>query len=87
MDYYVAPWGRKATFTMLGPDRRRLGKVTASLAGDSPATSTGQGPRAYPSYEVVEVGGVVDIVEHRRMEPRFWMTDDPAVWKTLAPTK
>jgi hypothetical protein len=87
MDYYVPPWGRKATFTMLGPDRRVLGKVTASLSGNSPATSVGQPTLAYPSYEVVEVSGVVDIVEHRRMEPLFWMTDDAGVWKSLAPRK
>jgi len=60
-----------------------LEKVTASLSGDSPS-SVGKSTGTYPSYEVVKAGGVVDIVEHRRMEPRFWMTDDAAVWKSLA---
>lgn len=40
-------------------------------------------PRGYPSYEIVSVGGVVDIVEHRRMEPIFYMADDPEVWQEL----
>ena len=29
--------------------------------------------------------GVVDIVEHRKMEPIFYMTDNPAVWDKWAP--
>jgi hypothetical protein len=87
MDYYVAPWGRRATFTFLGPDRRVIQRVTARVTGDGPRTSEGKVTRAYPSYEIVRVGGVVDIVEHRQLEPQFWMTDDPAVWKSLAQTK
>jgi hypothetical protein len=32
---------------------------------------------------VVTVNGITDIVERRTMEPVFYMTDDPAVWKEL----
>ena len=40
-------------------------------------------PRGYPAYNVVTVNGITDIVERRQMEPIFYMTDDPAVWKEL----
>ncbi len=37
----------------------------------------------YPSYEVITVNGITEIIEHRKMEPVFYVTDDPAVWKEL----
>jgi hypothetical protein len=83
MDYYVQPWGRRAIFTLIGPDERVLGKVTASLRGRQPLSAQGEPTNAYPSYSIAEAKGVVDIVEHRKMEPKFWMTDDVDVWKSL----
>ena len=40
-------------------------------------------PPGYPAYEVITVNGITDIIEHRKMEPIFYVTDDPAVWKEL----
>jgi hypothetical protein len=40
-------------------------------------------PKGYPAYNVVTVNGITDIIERRKMEPVFYMTDDPAVWKEL----
>lgn len=40
-------------------------------------------PKGYPVYNVVTVNGITDIVERRKMEPIFYMTDDPAVWAEL----
>jgi hypothetical protein len=40
-------------------------------------------PERYPSYEIITVDGVTDIIEHRKMEPVFYMVDDPVVWKKL----
>lgn len=40
-------------------------------------------PRGYPRYKVVTINGVTDVIELRRMEPVFYMTDDPTVWKEL----
>jgi len=40
-------------------------------------------PKSYPAYNVVTINGVTDIVERRKMEPVFYMTDDPAVWEEL----
>lgn len=35
----------------------------------------------YPAYEVITVEGITDIIEHRKMEPIFYVIDDPAIWK------
>ena len=40
-------------------------------------------PKGYPKYVVITVDGVTDIIEHRKMEPIFYLTDDPAIWKEL----
>jgi hypothetical protein len=40
-------------------------------------------PHGYPAYEIITVKGITDIIEHRKMEPVFYVTDDPAVWKEL----
>jgi hypothetical protein len=37
----------------------------------------------YPAYEIITVDGITEIIEHRKMEPLFYVTDDPAVWKEL----
>ena len=40
-------------------------------------------PKGYPKYYAVTVNGVTDIIEHRKMEPIFYVTDDPEIWKEL----
>ena len=40
-------------------------------------------PKGYPSYMIIKINGITDIVELRKMEPFFYMTDDPAVWEEL----
>jgi hypothetical protein len=37
----------------------------------------------YPGYEVISIDGLTDVVEHRAMEPTFYMTDDAAVREEL----
>jgi hypothetical protein len=38
-------------------------------------------PSGYRSYEAITVNGITEIIEHRKMEPIFYVTDDTAVWK------
>jgi hypothetical protein len=40
-------------------------------------------PPGYPAYEVITVNCVTEIIEHRKMEPIFYVSDDAAVWKEL----
>jgi hypothetical protein len=37
----------------------------------------------YPLYEVLTVNGVTEVLEYKRMEPVFYVSDDPEVRKKL----
>jgi len=91
VDYYVYPSGREAVLKLY--DKKgffRLKKIKGSMYGLEPIElknhPTGFPPH-YPSYEIITVDGVTDIVEHRGREPIFYMCDDPAVWKELGVEK
>jgi hypothetical protein len=84
MSYLSYPWGSRAGYLM---------KDNAMHALQRTEGSTGCGqfslrdpfrdgtPLGYPSYTAVTVGGVTEIMEHKKMEPLFSITDDPVVWK------
>jgi len=86
MSYYVSAFARTATFALYDAQRRALVKVSGTLRGDHPLMLRNPPagfPPGYPTYEVITVRGVSDIVEHRAMEPVFYMTDDPVVRREL----
>lgn len=37
----------------------------------------------YPSYEILVHEDVIDVIEHRKMEPFFFVSDEDAVWSEL----
>ena len=80
MSYYNKPWGWDTTFIL----KDKKGKVLTKVYGKSRDLGPSQG---YPAYEVITVSGITDIIEHRKMEPIFYVTDDPAVWKELGVTQ
>ena len=84
MDYYA---GTTAEFTLRNSYGFVLSEVKGNTKGTEPlqraTKSLGYAP-GYPAYEVVTVGNVTDIIEHRKMEPIFYVTDDPAVWAEFA---
>jgi hypothetical protein len=87
MDYYIDPSGRTATFTLRDASGAVLSKVTGKQLGLEPRQRKAKlfgYPEGYPSYEIITVGGITEIVEHRKMEPVFYVTDDPAVKAELA---
>jgi hypothetical protein len=86
MSYYVWPWSRRATFVLRSAEGKTLTKVRGKVRGLGPnqlKESSPGSPPGYPSYEVITVNGMTEIIEHRRMEPRFYVSDDPAVRKEL----
>lgn len=40
----------------------------------------GSDASGYPAYEAITVDGITEIIEHRKMEPVFYVTDDASVW-------
>ncbi|MGV1100664.1 hypothetical protein ACUUL3_14805 [Thiovibrio sp. JS02] len=91
MDYYTYPGKRVAIFKLFQNGKLFASKeVSGILRGTHPLQLKNPPPgfpRRYPSYEVVTVNGITDIVEHRRMESIFYMADDPTVWKEFGVEK
>jgi hypothetical protein len=86
MSYYVMPWGSSATFLLKDTKGQIQTKVYGKMKGSEPLhlRHPPHGfPPGYPSYEVITVNGVTEIIEHRKPEPIFYITDDPVVWKEL----
>jgi hypothetical protein len=86
MSYYSKPWGNSATFILRDAKGQERTKVDGKVKGLYPLELKHPPPGfppGYPSYEVITVNGITDIIEHRKMEPIFYITDDPAVWKEL----
>jgi hypothetical protein len=84
--YYTSPLGGSAAFILRDKKGKELAKVHGKTKGRYPLQLRNP-PRGfdsgYPAYEVITVGGITEIVEHRKMEPIFYVTDEPAVWKEL----
>ncbi len=86
MSYYVKPSGRTATFTLSSSKNKKVAEVHGTQKGLQPIElkkpPSGY-PPGYPSYEIITVMGVTEVIEHRRMEPIFYVTDNPAVLAEL----
>jgi hypothetical protein len=86
MNYYSMPWGGSAIFILRNTKGQIRTKVHGKMRGLGPNQLKNPPPGFppdYPSYEVVTVNGITEIIEHRKPEPIFYITDDPAVWKEL----
>jgi hypothetical protein len=83
MNYYSFPWSY-ASFTLQDSKEQVIQKANGN-------TKCGPGfqlknppqgfPSGYPAYVPITVNGITEIVEHRKMEPIFYITDDTTVWK------
>jgi hypothetical protein len=86
MSYYSKPWGGSATFILRDTKGQIRTKVAGKVKGLEPFQLKHPPPAfppGYPSYSVITVNGITEIIEHRKPEPIFYITDDPAVWKEL----
>ena len=82
MNYYVTSSGRTSTFILQTAKKQKLAEVSGTQRGLEPLKLKNPPPgfpSGYPSFEIVTVNGVTEIIEHRRMEPIFYINDDPAV--------
>lgn len=84
LSYYVLPSGREATLKFIKKgDWMAKEEIVIKLKGLEPIKLKNSSDNYYPSYEVMVRNDITDIIEHRKMEPIFYLTDDPAVWKEL----
>jgi hypothetical protein len=62
----------------LSSESRKEGLYPLEYASKNPPSGF---PPHYPIYEATTVNGITEIIEHRKMEPIFYITDDTNVWK------
>jgi hypothetical protein len=89
MTYYNLPWGGRAEFLLQDERSRTIDKKTGTIKCREPLhlqTASPKSSSGYPSYEVITINGVTEIIEHRKMEPVFYVTDDAAIWKQYEST-
>jgi hypothetical protein len=82
LNYYTARPGGDAEFIMKDNRGKTLAEINGKVENLYPLQLKnpphGFDP-GYPSYEVVVVNGITEIMEQRKMEPIFYVVDDPAV--------
>jgi hypothetical protein len=88
LTYYGPLVGSQRTATVVLRTRQgqTLQQVVATLKGHEPQTLkpySGTGRIPYPMYEVLTANGFTEVIEHRRMEPIFYISDDPEVRRKL----
>lgn len=86
LSYYAGGVDSQRTATITLWRGWRWSEVDANLRGREPLTlephsDTGRIP--YPMYEVLTANGISEVIEHRRMEPIFYINDDPEVRRKL----
>ena len=89
MSYYLTPRGYSALFLSQNAAHQTLKKTSGRLGCPAPFQlkhPPAGFPQGYPLYQPVTVDGITEMIEHRRMEPVFYVTDDPAPWKQYAMT-
>ncbi len=88
MSYYTGPLGRTAKFTCTDTAGREI-TVRGTLRGLKPMhlkNSPPGFPPGYPSYEVISFAGKSEVIEHRKMEPVFYVSDDEGIRTELGVT-
>lgn len=75
MTYYTPPLGVKFRL------RDKNGRTLATAKGKCRDSNPKQPGFVYPAYEEVTVNGTTEIIEHKKMEPIFYVWDDPALTK------
>jgi len=87
MDLYITSTGNgtKSVFTLYRkggvlPLKQVTGYRRYPPAYDPAKQPPGVSTR-YPVYAIVTVDGTTEIIEHRRMEPVFYVVDDDKIWR------
>lgn len=83
MSYFDSLWGNDVKFVVLGAREHILYGKEKDGGPFQLKRPPQEFPPGYPLYEVITINGITEIIEHKKMEPIFYITDDPVVWKEL----
>jgi hypothetical protein len=83
MNYYAVPWNY-AIYVLRDKNGHVLKKYDGKMGCRVPyePENPPEGfPSGYPIYQAISVNGITEIIEHKKMEPIFYVPDDPALGK------
>ena len=75
LNYYSNPLGPNAKFILTN----KRGDILEEASGNDRPIGSTLSELKYPSYVLVVVNGVPEIVEHRTKGPIFYISDDPGI--------
>jgi len=87
MSYYVKPNKREAKFKLLSKRGVLLKRVTGTQIGSKPYKLGNIDSKTSIEnqhlYEIIMVNGITEIIEHKRAEPVFYISDDLRIREKL----
>jgi len=88
LDYYT---DGSAVFKLYRKDNMfALDKVKGKVRGNKPIRLKNlplDFPKNYPMYQVITISGITEAIEHRKLQPIFFITDDSKILKELEEKK
>jgi hypothetical protein len=79
LNYYTPlPGANDAIFILRSRNGEKLAEVKGKVKCQYPYSGW-----SYPGYDAVVVNGTIEILEFRKMEPLFYVNDDPAIRKKI----
>ena len=81
LNYYSNPFGPNAKFILTN----KRGDILEEVSGNDKPIGSTLSELKYPSYVLVEVNGVAEIVEHRTKGSVFYIFDDPGIKSKNSP--
>jgi hypothetical protein len=76
MNYYSTLGGDDTKVIL----KDRSGKTLTEISGKERCQYPKSG---YPAYDLIEANGIAEIIERKKMEPVFYINDDPSVRQKL----
>jgi hypothetical protein len=90
MDYYSDIDGSKAVFKLYEKNHYFYTKKIKTKISDSYIelkNPPNDSPKGYPSFLIIKINDVTEVIEHKKMEPIFYIVDDPAILAELGVKK
>lgn len=86
VNYYNKLGRNDATFLLYDKQQHVVAKINGTLRDAAPVhlkSSSQRESTGYPLFEVVTANGITEIMEHKKMEPIVYLSDDPTIWREL----
>ena len=76
MNYYTPLGGNDTKIILKNKNGKRLAEINGKEKCQDPKSG-------YPAYDLIVANGIAEVIERRKMEPVFYINDDPAVRRKL----